>query len=360
MIATIVLFIVILSILVLVHELGHYVVGRWAKAGIEEFAIGFPPRIWSVRRNNIDYSINAIPLGGYVRFSGEDNPDVPGGLANLPRTKRALVLVAGVTMNFLLAIVLFAVVFATGYPTAVPIDGAKIASVTSGSPAEQVGLKPGDIVLSVNGQATSQMDAFGAAVRLHVGEQIALAVQRADGQLETVNVVPRTNPPAGEGPLGVGIGQATITAKRTYSLPQALWKGAQQTWQAIVMTLSVPVMIVRGAIPIELARPVGPVGITRIVGSATDAIPALGFAPILQLMALLSVSLAVVNILPLPGLDGGRLAFVFVEWLRRGKRINPEREAVIHFAGLMLLFGLMIVITYFDIVSPAPPVIWGP
>jgi regulator of sigma E protease len=358
--ATIVLFVVILSILVLAHELGHYVVGRWAKARIEEFAIGFPPRIWSVRRNNIDYSINAIPLGGYVRFAGEDNPNVAGGLSSLPRSKRALVLLAGVTMNFLLAIFLFAAVFATGYPTAVPANGTKIAAVTSGSPAEQAGLKTGDIVLGVNGQAMNQMEAFSAAVHADVGEQIALLVKHADGQQETINVVPRVNPPSGEGPLGIAIEQAATMERRTYSLPEALWKGVQQTWEVVVMTVSVPVMIVRGLVPLDVARPIGPVGISRVVGSATAAIPALGFAPILELMALFSVSLAVVNILPLPGLDGGRLIFVLLEWLRGGKRINPEREAIIHLTGLMLLFGLMIVITYFDIVSPTPPVIWGP
>jgi len=357
---TILSFLIVLSILVLVHELGHFVVGRWAGAKVEEFALGFPPRIWSTRRGETDYSLNAIPLGGYCRFAGEDSPDVTGGLSALPRLKRSLVLVAGVTMNAVLAILLFALVFATGYPTAVPVDGVKIVSVVPGSPAEQAGLKPNDVVLNVNGEAVKDTGAFGSAVRARLGQEITLGVKRAGGGEDPLVVVPRANPPDGEGPLGIGIQQAFVSENRSYAPLQALWMGVQQAWRATELTLSVPVMIVRGLIPAELARPVGPLGVARIVGSAAEAAPTSGLAPILLTTALLSISLAIVNILPLPGLDGGRLVFVILEWLRGGKRVNPQREAVIHLAGLMLLMALIVVITYFDIVSPAPNVTWGP
>jgi len=353
-------FLIVLSVLVMVHELGHYVAGRWAGARIEEFALGFPPRVWSVRRGETDYSINAVPLGGYVRFAGEDNPDVVGGLASLPRLKRSLVLVAGVTMNAVLAVLLFAWVFATGYPTAVPIDGVKIISVVEDAPAALAGIKPGDIVLKIDDQVTNDTNTLGTGIRSHLGQEITLLVKRPSGDEEMIRVVPRSESPQGQGPLGIVIEQATRLEMRSYSLPQALWMGVRQTWQAVALTVSVPVMILRGLIPAELARPVGPLGISRIVGSAAEAIPASGFAPILLTTALLSVSLAIVNILPLPGFDGGRLVFVVLEWLRGGKRINPQREAIIHFAGLMLIIGLVVVITYFDIVSPAPSINWVP
>jgi regulator of sigma E protease len=356
---TLISFLIVLSILTLVHELGHFIVGRWAGARIEEFAIGFPPRLWSTRRGETDYSINSIPLGGYVRFAGEDNPDVKDGLSNLPRLKRTLVLIAGVTMNALLAVVIFTVMYASGYPTAVPADGIKVVVVSPGSPAEQAGLKPGDVVLQVNGQAINDMAVFSAAVRNEPGKPISLLVKTAGGEQTNVQLTPRANPPAGEGPLGVAIQPATLQV-RTHSPVQALQLGLQTTWEVVKQTLSVPIMIMRGLIPASDARLTGPLGISRVVGGAAEAIPVSGLYPILFITALLSISIAVVNILPFPGLDGGRLLFVLIEALRGGKRIDPQREAVIHFAGLMLLMGLVAVITYFDIVSPAPPINWGP
>ena len=354
LVVTIVSFVIVLSILVLAHELGHFLVGRWAGARIEEFAIGFPPRVWSRRRGETDYSINAIPLGGYVRFAGEDGPEVSGGLSSLPRIKRALVLVAGVSMNIILAVLIYALIFATGSPTLAPKDGVKLATINSGAPADQAGLKPGDIILQVNGQTVTTVDSFSAAVRSMAGQEMTFGIQRADGQAETVKLTPRADPPQGEGPMGVSIEQNGVSEIRRYPLLQSLQMGAQETWRITALTFSVPVMIVRGMLPVQDARPIGPLGIARYVGSTTQAIPTVGFWPILQLMAMLSVGLAIANILPLPGLDGGRLLFVIIEWLRRGKRLNPEREAVLHFAGLMFFMAIVVVITYFDIVSPAP------
>lgn len=350
---TVVSFILVLSLLVLVHELGHYVVGRWAGAKIEEFAIGFPPRLLSVRRGETDYSINAVPLGGYCRFAGEDNPDVPGGLSAMPRGKRALILIAGVTMNALLGVVIFACLFATGYPTAMPLDGVKIGGVAAGSPAAAAGLKPGDVIVAVNGERITLIESFSAAVQAKVGKEIAFTVEREGSAPFTATATARSNPPQGEGPLGISIQQNYYVESRAYGLPQAVQMGARQSWYIVETMVSIPVMIVRGIIPAELARPVGPVGIARIVGAAAADIPTSGFFAIAQLTALLSINLALVNILPIPGLDGGRLVFVLLEWLRGGKRLSPQREGIIHFAGLMLLVGLIVVITVFDIMSPA-------
>lgn len=350
---TVVSFILVLSLLVLVHELGHYAVGRWAGAKIEEFAIGFPPRLWSVRRGETDYSINAIPLGGYCRFAGEDNPEVPGGLSAMPRRHRALVLVAGVAMNALLGVLIFTLLFATGYPTAMPLDGVKIGGVAAGSPAEAAGIKVGDVIVAVNGETIKLIESFSAAVQARMGQEIAFTVERAGGAPFTAKATARTNPPTGEGPLGISIQQNYYVENQSYNPLQSLQMGLRQSWYIVETMVSVPVMIVRGLIPAELARPVGPVGIARIVGAAAADIPTSGFFSILQLTALLSINLALVNILPLPGLDGGRLVFVAIEWLRGGKRLNPQREGIIHFAGLMLLVGLIVVITVFDIMSPA-------
>ncbi len=353
-------FLIVLSIIVLAHEVGHFVVGRWIGVRIEEFALGFPPRAWSVRRGDTEYSINTIPLGGYVRFAGEDNPDVPDGLASRPRLQRGAVLIAGVTMNVILGILLFATVFATGFPTRVPTGTVLLVGVAPGSPAEQAGLKPGDIIEAVDSQPFTDTTAFGTYIRSRLGEEASIVVKRDGVAQPPVRALIRPNPPTGEGPLGVTLDAGYIVEKRTYPPLQALWLGVQQTWDAVVFTVSVPAMVLRGLIPADMARPVGPLGIGRIVGSAAEAIPVSGWAPLLITMALLSVSLAIVNILPLPGLDGGRLIFVILEWIRRGKRVDPQREAIIHFAGIMVLMGLILVITYYDIISPVPSVSWGP
>jgi regulator of sigma E protease len=356
---TVVSFVIVLSVLVFVHELGHFAAGRLVKARIEEFAIGFPPRLLSVRRGETDYSLNAIPLGGYCRFAGEDNPDIPDGLSNLPRRKRAFVLLAGVTMNAVLAVLLFAVVYLTGYPMAEPTEGISIVAVTANSPAQQAGLAAGDVVLQVNQQAVNEIDQFSSLIRSQLGQPVTLLVKHADGSSESTTLTPRASPPAGEGPLGVSIEQASIKVTKSYPLPTALVMGARQTWRMVVITFQVPVMVLRGLIPAEAARLSGPVGIARVVGGAAEVIPTNGFAPILLTMAMLSISLAVVNILPLPAVDGGRLVFVILEWLRGGKRINPQREAIIHLAGFAFFMALVVVITYFDIVQPAPPITWG-
>ena len=239
-------------------------------------------------------------------------------------------------------------------------EGFKIVATVPGAPADQAGLKPNDIVVSVNGQTLNDTAQFSDAVRAASGQDVSIVVKHSDGSQTTLQLVPRTSPPPNEGPLGITIQTNAIVATRTYPPLEALQMGLKTTWDAVVTTLSVPSMLMQGTVPLSSARPVGPIGISRYVGGAAEAIPTVGLAPILQLMALLSVSLAVVNILPLPGLDGGRLAFIILEAVRGGKRINPQREAVIHFAGIMFFLGLMIVITYFDIVSPTPAIHWGP
>ena len=223
-----------------------------------------------------------------------------------------------------------------------------------------LGLKTGDLIVKINDQVVKDTNSFSTAIQAVAGQEVSLLVTRAgSGEQETVRVTPRANPPSGQGPLGVSITQAANVTKKAYPLPQAIELGARMTWEAVKTTLYSPVLMIRGAIPVA-GSVSGPIGIARIVGSATNAIPTSGLYPILTLMALLSISLAVVNILPLPGLDGGRIVFVFLEWLRGGKRINPEREAMIHFAGLVVLMGLIVVITFFDITKPAPPINWGP
>jgi len=357
---TLILFLVVLSILVLAHEMGHFIVARLAKVRIEEFAIGFPPRLVSIRHGETDYSINLLPLGGYVRMTGEEDPSKPGSLAAKPPAWRAAVLCAGVAMNVALAMILFTLIYLTGVSIPVPTGEIRFIGIASGSPAEQAGLKPGDVVVSVDGQGVTQMDAFRSYINAHTGQPVTVVVRR-DGIVQPpVTLEPRQTPPPGQGALGVVLDYVRMYEKRTYALPQAVALGVQSTWNAIAFTVYIPVQVIRGLIPVEVARPVGPVGVGRIIGSAAEQIPTLGWEPLLQTMALLSVSLAVVNILPLPGLDGGRLIFVLLEWVRRGKRISPEREAIIHLMGLAFLMGLIVLISYYDIVSPPPDINWRP
>jgi regulator of sigma E protease len=355
MLITAVSFFVVLSVLVLVHEYGHFIVARRNGIIVEEFGLGYPPRVATLfQRDGILYTFNAIPFGGFVRLRGEDGVEGPGSFASRPKRVRATVLLAGPGMNFLLAVVLFTASFMLGRPMVAP--GATITEVMSGSPAATVGLQPGDVIIAMAGEPIETPEDLVRATRAHLGEPITLTVRRGPGTLE-VSVSPRAQPPKGEGPLGVAIRIATEI--RRASLGEALVHGLGATATFTIMTLSLPVMLLRGLVPIEAARPIGPLGIAQLTGGAVEVSVAIGMAfPILQLMAILSAALAVTNLLPLPALDGGRLLFVIIEAIR-GRRVDPEREGLVHLVGMAFLLMLMILVTYQDFVQGVPQVDWG-
>jgi regulator of sigma E protease len=302
------------------------------------------------------YSINAIPFGGFAKMLGEEDPTFPGSLASKGKLARIAVLSAGAAMNLLTAVLFFAAALSLGAPVAADPQNAVIQEVLPGSPAETVGLKAGDVVVRVDDTPVLKTQDMIDYVQGHLEQPVVLTVQR-DGQTVTFTLVPRSKPPAGQGAIGVTLGPRT-TIKR-YPLGEALWMGAKQTGYLAFYTVSVPIQLIRGLIPADMARPVGPVGVGQIIGDAVQYSLNTGWwYPVAMMMGSLSVALAVTNLLPLPGLDGGRILFVIIEAIR-GRRIDPAKEGLVHLIGMLLLVALMLFITMQDIIRPLPSINWG-
>ncbi len=258
-------------------------------------------------------------------------------------------------MNLLMAIVFFSLAFGLGAPALAEPQNAVVDMVAPGSPAAAAGLHPGDIVLRADDTEILTVRSLQEYTQAHLGQPIRLQVQRGEEMLD-ISVVPRLEPPAGEGPMGIAL-RPRITVKR-YPWYEAIWAGLRQTAALTAFILTVPIQVIRGLIPAELARPVGPVGVGQLVGDAVQYSLDTGWwFPVMQMMGSLGVALAVTNLLPLPGLDGGRILFVLVEGIR-GRRVAPAKEGLIHLIGMMLLVALMLFITWQDVVNPLPPIDW--
>jgi len=350
-IETIISGIIVFSILVLAHEFGHFIFAKRVGAKVEEFAFGFPPRLFAVKRGETEYAVNLIPFGGYVRLLGEEDPTQEGSLASKTPWQRFQVLVAGAGMNFLLGILFFAATFAIGVAVAEPTDEVTVIAVVRDSPAAAAGLQPNDTILRVDTHPIKTIADLQEYTQQNVGKETALIVKREGEVLPPIVVTPRANPPSGQGPLGIQIANYRIVV-RAYPVWEALWMGVERTAGVVALTLYTPVLIIKGMIPADVARPIGVVGMTQITGTVVSQIPSNGWVPVLNLIGLLSAGLGIAQLLPLPGLDGGRLVFVILEWLRRGKRISPQKEGMVHLAGMIVLLALMALITYYDIVSP--------
>lgn len=350
MLVTIISFFVVLSILVLVHELGHFAAAKWSGVTVEEFGIGYPPRMFTVaKRGDTLYTVNWIPFGGFTRMAGEDE-DATGehDLPNQPKLKRILIMAAGSIMNLILAVICFSLAFGIGWA---PGKGVRVNAVMEDSPAQVAGLQSGDVIIYADDTPVAYNDEFVEYVSPRPDQEIALGIRRGRETLE-IPIVPLYSEEALKAQVGI-----YLTPQVTWG--QAIKQGAAQTANVVVLTVSIPYLLIRGVVPLEAARPVGPIGIAQLAGGAVQQSLALDWwFPILQLMGMLSTALAVTNLLPLPALDGGRILFVLVEAIR-GKRIAPEKEGTIHMIGFFLLISLLVVITYVDIVNPMPDIDWS-
>jgi regulator of sigma E protease len=330
----------VLSLLMLVHELGHFVTARLAGMKVEEFGFGFPPRMIGKEVGGVIYSLNWIPLGAFVRILGEEDPKEPGSFASKGLFARFVVLFAGSGMNFLLAVLMFALAFVIGWPTPTAMR-VEIGSVQAGSPAEAAGLQPGDAILGLADTPTPTLDAVQRTTRSNAGQTVPFLIERNGEQL-TLPVTLRATWPSGAGPLGVQLrGQVLETRPLSYPIHESLVKGWERAWQLVTLTLSIPVLMIQGTVSAGEVRPIGIVGMTQAAGQAASAVGESGWLfPLLALTAAFSAGLAVANLLPLPGLDGGRLLFLAIEAVR-GRRIAPERAELVHAIGIAVLLALM-------------------
>lgn len=343
---TIIPFFGVLIVLIVVHELGHYLTAKLTGVKVLEAGLGYPPRIWGFTYRGTIYSINWLPLGGFVRLLGEEDPSDPQSLAAKPRWVRLLVLVSGSVMNFILPILLFALAFSI--PRQVDVGLTQIAAVMPDSPAQEAGLQDGDVIFQINGEEVRNPSEVGLAIRLNLGETVRFKVKRASptggGEILELPVHARWAPPDGQGPTGIRIG-LLYNFRQSESFPpwEAIPKGWTSTLDALILARNQVISMIKGGAGPDVA---GPVGIAQATGEVVERA---GWQTLLDFAALLSINLAIINILPLPMLDGGRIAFVLLEIARRGKRIAPEKEALVHFVGLALIITLAVVITYFDV-----------
>lgn len=346
MAVTLISFFVMLIVLVLVHELGHFAAAKAFKVRVEEFGLFFPPRIWGIKKGETTYSINALPIGGFVKLAGEEDPKVPGSLAGKSKGARILVLAAGSIMNLLLPLVLLSVAFMVPY-TEVSAP-ALISEVSPNSPADYAGVRAGDTIIEANGKTVTSPNDISRLVQLYLGTPIELTLRHSDGTIEDVQLTPRWRPPAGEGAMGIMWDVDTIVAQQTvstksYPFWEAIPMGFTDSLQTFVLFKNGIISMIIGAEPVQL---VGPVGIAQMTGEIARA----GISPLLEFAAAFSINLGILNLFPLPALDGGRIIFIILEWIRRGKRVSARTEGLVHTIGFMLLIAAILVISYQDIV----------
>lgn len=428
-------FFLVLTPIVLVHELGHFIAARLSNIKVEEFGFGLPPRaVVLAKRGGTLFTLNWIPLGGFVRPAGEDDPQVAGGLAAASKRARFFVLIAGAGANFIMALLIWWGAFLIGPPAV------GVGKVDPGTPAESAGLQVGDFFVEVDGRKVLNSNDIAYPMYAKGGQAVELLIKR-DGQLLPLTVIPRV---AGEydanseGPLGVRLvysaigvtavtpgsaaaqaglqagdillierGESLVTTVAAFDaflaensgqtvpvtinrggrlISTALTPAAGETsgnmlgasltdlkehvrhgpvesvqasfnsiWSYMTLFVRVPTMLVRGEITPSEARPVSVVGISQIAGQMVEASAANNtLFPILNITAFISVALGLTNLLPIPALDGGRILFVLLEAVR-GRRIEPEREGMVHVVGMLFLLGLMVLMIVQDIVNPIIP-----
>ena len=346
-------FLPILSLMMFVHEAGHFITARLAGITVLEFGFGLPPRLWGFKRNGVMYSVNWIPFGAFVKMLGEEDPTAPGSFASKPGGIRAIVLAAGSAMNFLLAVVAFSLVYIVGVPGVPPDGPVNLAEIAPDSPAAAAGLQPGDTIVSLDGQPVN-VQTFREATQTHLGTPIQIEIRRGD-QIVTTTLTPRENPPQGQGAIGIVLADGLVRLQPVAAVQQ----GFMQTVRAIGATLSVPKMLIEGTIAPGDARLIGLVGMAQATSETVTYVADTGFwYPLFILTGLFSAGLSIANLLPIPALDGGRLFFVLLEWVR-GRRIPPEREAAFHLVGIVVLLTLMVIISLNDLASPLPAINWA-
>jgi regulator of sigma E protease len=441
LISTILPFVGMLVVLVVVHEFGHFITAKLFNVKVLEFGVGFPPKIFGIQRGETEYTLNALPLGGFVRLHGEEDDTDPRSLLAQAPWKRLVIMGAGAFMNFVLAVFLFSV--ALMIPREVSVGNAVVAQVVPGSPAEMAGLQKGDVIEEIGGRKIESVQDASYGINLNLGHDTEIVVRRTDPitnqtTVETVHVTPRWAPPPYEytvqpgddvatvadatgfdrdvvrqaagiqyelepdqtlifgsgdderhyvtkegdtvafvaqllrlpdaevaaaaglgdpdtlapgqvlkftqGATGIRIApQYPFTEMRSDGPITAITQGWQRTWDSLRLARNGLMTWIKGG---NSAPVTGPIGIAQATG---EIVREAGWKSLMETAALLSMNLAVLNILPLPFVDGGKIVFVLIEIARRGKRIAPQKEALVHLAGMVVLLMMVVALSYFDI-----------
>jgi regulator of sigma E protease len=425
--------VVVLGPMIVIHELGHFILAKLAGVRVEEFGLGFPPRLLRLWRGkgyveigtahvavpggfrlprrlkvgarvdaSVDrrddgtyvlrgltvldpaaddraaksqtapeelhlrgmlttlepgtlYSLNLLPMGAFVKMTGEEDPSDPRSLAAQPKRWRVAVMAAGAVLNILVAVLLLMGAYASGYPENWVVE---VTKVEPGSAADVVGLQPHDVILAAGGERIQEgLEHLQRIIRAVPEQTIELAVLR-EGDTLALTATPERSP-EGYGYLGIWMAPwPDRSALRHHRLPEALRASISDIAGAIAATVQIPARLAQGDITPQEARPASMVGISGVLAFSLQQSIAWGLAfPVLQTAALISLALGMTNLLPLPAVDGGRILFVLIEAVR-GRRISPEREAVVHFVGLVILVSLMAFVMLQDIVNPIIPWSW--
>lgn len=329
---TLVASIIVFGLLVFVHEFGHFIAARLNGIKVLELAIGFGPKIFGWQREETAYSLRLFPLGGYCRLLGE-NPEEAneeGSFTSKSPARRAAVLGAGPLMNLLLSLIIFFVIFYL-FVGVQQLDRTIIGTVLPGTPAAGAGLQDGDEIIAINGEPVERWEEVVEAIEKLPGKKVELVVKRG-GMIKEFTLNAEPDPESGQGKIGI----APLMKKYQF------WEALKTSFERFWMIVASIFQVVTGQAPLDIT---GPVGIVIIVGEVAQT----GFVNLLWLTGLISISLGLVNLLPIPALDGGRLLFVLIEAVR-GRPMDPETEGLIHFIGFALLILLILLVTYNDLI----------
>jgi len=362
----IIIFIIILLVLVIVHEAGHFFTAKAFKIRVDEFGFGFPPKLFGIKKGETEYSINALPFGGFVKIFGENpdeenttGPDAARSLISKPKYQQALVMFAGICANFLLAWLLFSFGFMSGLPTSIGSEpsGTKlkdvnlvIVSVVPKSPAEVAGLKTGDKIISIQSGKDSVSDItpdnLKTFVVSHSEKEITVGYLRGKSiNINLLNLKPTLNNNNKQPEIGIAMDEiGTLKLPFFQSLYQGMKFDVSVTKGTIVGLYKLIADSIRGKG--SLSSLTGPVGMVGIVGDASK----FGLAYLFSFAALISVNLAIINLIPFPALDGGRLLFLLIEKIK-GSRLNPKFANTANMIGFAILILLMLLVTYHDIIK---------
>ena len=341
------IFIISLAIIVLLHELGHFIAGKYFKVKVEEFGIGFPPRILKLKHKETIYSINSIPLGGFVKFSGEENPNDPQSLESKPAYQRFIIIAVGPLINLVLAIILFSSIYMI--PRDAIHGNITINSVVENSPAESAGILPGDIITLINDEKIKNPYQVEYLLNYHQNNYLNWEVARGNENLP-IQLKPIYDSTQKKYIAGINIEIVDpYKVSISYNPLQAIQKGTSTMVDFLIMTKNEISSAITGTKPLVVAGPIGMAQAYQELNTQNNFSLKQKILFTINLMAIINLTLAIFNFLPIPALDGGRLFFILIEMIRGGKKISIMTERLIHVAGFFTLIMIAIIISWADL-----------